>query len=153
MTTDHISVSDIRDFTHDIWFTMAGTELSLTEEEVRINKSAGYVVASVQIVGDTHHVVRLDLDTSLIMHAASSLLGVSASELSREDISDAAGELANMTGGCVKALLPEPRSLTLPSVVVGTDYEFAIPDGDKIVECSFASPSGNMRLCILERRR
>src|ERR1700751_4514495 len=114
---DQIRLSDITDFTHEIWSTMAGTDLTLVSEEVRISKSAGYVVASVQIVGDMQHVVRLDLDTSLVMQAASSLLAVPGGELSHEDMRDAAGELANMTGGCIKALLPEPRSLTLPSVV------------------------------------
>jgi chemotaxis protein CheX len=150
---DQIRLSDITEFTHEIWSTMAGTELSLGGDEVRIRKSAGYVVASVQIVGDMHHVVRLDLDTSLVMQAASSLLGVPVSELSHEDMRDAAGELANMTGGCVKALLPEPRSLTLPSVVVGTDYEFAVPHGSGLLECAFESPFGNMKLCIMERRQ
>ncbi|KAA6464817.1 chemotaxis protein CheX [Acidobacteria bacterium AB60] len=150
---DQISLSDITGFTHEIWSTMAGTELTLSGDEVSINKASGYVVASVQIVGDLQHVVRLDLDASLVMQAASSLLGVPASDLSHEDMRDAAGELANMTGGCVKALLPEPRSLTLPSVVVGTDYEFAVPQGCGVLECSFASDFGNMKLCILERRQ
>ncbi len=149
---DQISASDIADFTHEIWSTMARTDLEFSPNEVKIDKAGGYVVASIQIVGDMHHVVRLDLDANLVKHAASSLLGVSTSELSHEDIRDAAGELANMTGGCVKALLPEPRSLTLPSVVVGTDYEFALPHGDRVQEYSFKSPAGNMKLSIMERR-
>lgn len=149
---DQISLTDIREFTYGIWSTMAGTDLALVPNEVTINKSRGYVVASVQIVGDMHHVVRLDLDTSLVMQAASALLGMPASELSHEEIRDAAGELANMTGGCVKALLPEPRSLTLPSVVVGTDYEFAVPHGVRVLECFFESISGNMKLSIMEHR-
>lgn len=149
---DQISLTDIKEFTHGIWSTMAGTELVLAGRDVQINKANGYVVASVQIVGDMHHVVRLDLDMNLVMQAASSLLGSSVSELSLEEVRDAAGELANMTGGCVKALLPEPRSLTLPSVVVGTDYEFAVPHGVRVLECSFESSSGNMKLSIMEHR-
>lgn len=150
---EQINVSDISDFTHEIWSTMAGTELALSNNDITINKSGGYIVASVQIVGSMQHVVRLDLDANLVKQAASSLLGVSVSELSHEDIRDAAGELANMSGGCVKALLSQPSSLTLPSVVVGTDYEFAIPHGDQVLECSFESPSGNMKLSIMERRQ
>ena len=39
---------------------------------------------------------------------------------------DAAGELANITGGSVKTLLAPTCSLSLPSVVMGRDYEFSV---------------------------
>lgn len=149
---DQISFSDVQELTHDIWSTMAGTELTPAAGDVPINKLDGYIVASVQIIGTMQHVVRLDLDTSLVREAAASLLGLTAEELTMEDIRDAAGELANMTGGSLKALLPAPSSLTIPSVVVGTDYEFTVPHGDRIVEYDFVSSSGNMKLCIMERR-
>ena len=35
------------------------------------------------------------------------------------DIADALGELANIIGGNVKSLLPEPCALSLPHVLVG----------------------------------
>lgn len=150
---DQISLSDIKDLTHEIWSTMAGTELTPVPHEVTLNKAGGYVVASVQIVGELQHVVRLDLETSLVKEAASSLLGVAVDDLSVDDIRDAAGELANMTGGSIKALLPAPSSLTLPSVVLGTDYEFKVLHGDRLVEYGFESPSGKMKLSIMERRQ
>ncbi|MFP5277573.1 MAG: chemotaxis protein CheX [Acidobacteriota bacterium] len=149
---DQISFSDVQELTHDIWSTMAGTELTPAANDAAIDKSNGYIVASVQIIGAMQHVVRLDLDTNLVREAAASLLGLSADELTMEDIRDAAGELANMTGGSLKALLPAPSSLTIPSVVIGTDYEFTVPHGDRIVEYGFVSSSGNMKLCIMERR-
>jgi len=40
---------------------------------------------------------------------------------------DATGELSNMVGGNVKALLPQPSRLSLPSVVEGKDYNLRIP--------------------------
>lgn len=150
---DQISLSDIKDLTHEIWSTMAGTELIPAAQEITLNKAGGYIVASVQIVGQMQHVVRLDLDTALVKEAASSLLGVAVEDLSLDDIRDAAGELANMTGGSIKALLPAPSSLTLPSVVLGTDYTFTVPHGDRLIEYGFQSQSGNMKLCIMERRQ
>jgi chemotaxis protein CheX len=148
-----ISMADIAALTHDIWATMAGTDLVPTDQNVTLDKSRGYIVASVQIVGDTHYVVRLDLEADLVREAAGILLGVSPSELSHEELSDAAGELANMSGGSVKALLPDHCSLALPSVVIGTDYEFAVPSGHCIMESSFIASAGKMKLSILERRK
>lgn len=150
---DQISFSDVQELTNGIWSTMAGTELLPATGDVAINKANGYVVASVQIIGAMQHVVRLDLDTSLVKEAAASLLGVPVAELTSEDIRDAAGELANMTGGSLKALMPSPSSLTLPAVVFGTDYEFTVHHGDRLVEYGFTSPFGNMKLCIMERRQ
>lgn len=150
---DQITFTDIQDLTHEIWSTMAGTELTPASDEVPIDKRNGYVVASVQIVGAMQHVVRLDLETSLVKHAAAALLALPVEDLSADDIRDAAGELANMTGGSIKALLPSPSSLTLPSVVFGTDYVFTVHHSDRVVEYGFTSPSGNMKLCIMERRQ
>ena len=149
---DQISFSDVQELTHEIWSTMAGTSLMPVTSDVVIDKANSYIVASIQIIGAMQHVVRLDLDTGLVKEAASTLLGVPVADLTIDDIRDAAGELANMTGGSVKALLPSPSSLSLPSVVLGTDYEFTVPRGDRVVEYGFASSSGNMKMCIMERR-
>jgi CheY-specific phosphatase CheX len=46
---------------------------------------------------------------------------------SREDTQDALGEITNMTGGNIKALLPEPNVLSLPAVVEGEDYTLRVP--------------------------
>ena len=41
--------------------------------------------------------------------------------VSHEDVVDAFGEIANVVGGNVKALLPELATLSLPEVVAGAD--------------------------------
>ena len=53
-------------------------------------------------------------------------------EMSDEEIGDALGELATMTGGNVKALLPQPCDMSLPAVVEGIDYRFVVP-GSKVL--------------------
>jgi chemotaxis protein CheX len=42
------------------------------------------------------------------------------------DVCDAFGELANMIGGNLKAVLPHPVHLSMPSVVQGADYSMHI---------------------------
>jgi chemotaxis protein CheX len=49
--------------------------------------------------------------------AAAALLGIDVDEISPADVTDAVGELANVIGGNVKSLLPEPSALSLPYVL------------------------------------
>ena len=48
-------------------------------------------------------------------------------EVSLDDVRDALGEITNMIGGNVKALLPTPSRLSLPTVVEGADYAVTVP--------------------------
>lgn len=43
------------------------------------------------------------------------------------EVRDALGELANMIGGNIKALLPGPSRLSLPAVVEGYDHHVSVP--------------------------
>jgi chemotaxis protein CheX len=79
------------------------------------------VCASVSMTGawQGHLVVRC---TSAAAHnAAAALLGMHRDEVTSEDITDALGELANILGGNVKSLLPEPSALSLPHVLISGD--------------------------------
>jgi len=51
-------------------------------------------------------------------NAAAALLGVELDDVTTEDVTDALGELANIIGGNVKSLLPEPCALSLPHVLI-----------------------------------
>jgi chemotaxis protein CheX len=49
------------------------------------------------------------------------LLAVDLLDVTQSDIVDAVGELANVIGGNVKALLPQPCQLSLPHVQINGD--------------------------------
>jgi chemotaxis protein CheX len=76
------------------------------------------VCGSVSVTGAWrgHIVVNCSLTAS--RNAAAALLGVDLMDVTQADITDAVGELANIIGGNVKSLLPEPAALSLPVVLV-----------------------------------
>jgi chemotaxis protein CheX len=76
------------------------------------------VCASVSVTGAWrgHVVVRCSAAAS--RNAAAALLGVELEDVTPDDVTDALGELANIIGGNVKSLLPEPCALSLPHVLV-----------------------------------
>jgi chemotaxis protein CheX len=78
------------------------------------------VVAAVSVTGAWRGHVVIECSTAASRLAAAALLGVPASEVTDADVADALGELANIIGGNVKALLPEPSALSLPYVVSAT---------------------------------
>lgn len=147
-----ISKDELIAVVDEIFGSMAGMQLTPCAIVARPDKSTGYVVSAVQIVGVWQGAVRLDTDIELARQACARLLGVDPSELSQDDIRDAAGELANITGGSVKALLAPTCSLSLPTVVIGQNYEFSLPQGKVVQESSFAHESGTLLVSIIEKQ-
>jgi chemotaxis protein CheX len=77
------------------------------------------VVATVAISGAWDGRVLLSFSEIASQRAAAALLGIGVDELSQGDVADAVGELANIIGGSVKSLMPQPTVLSLPAVAVG----------------------------------
>lgn len=136
----------------EIFSSMAGMELSPAPTGFRPDKGQGYVVSSVQIVGDWQGAVRVDTDLGLLRKVCGCFLGVDAAELSPEDIRDAAGELANIIGGSIKTVLAPTGKLSLPTVVMGQNYEVTFVQGKLVQESSFCHESGGLLVSILERQ-
>jgi chemotaxis protein CheX len=144
--------TDLFALTQAVWSSMANITLSPTNESP--DKTHGYVVAAVQVVGPWQGAVRLDMDLNLAQATTANLLMVDKSEVSREDLKDASGELANMTGGSFKTLLEAEYSvacnLSLPSVAIGSNYELFIPRATVIAEAFFSSEFGRLGVTIIE---
>jgi chemotaxis protein CheX len=76
------------------------------------------VSASVSVTGAWRGHVVVSCSAAASRSAAAGLLGVDPADVTPEDVTDALGELANIIGGNVKGLMPEPSALSLPVVLV-----------------------------------
>jgi chemotaxis protein CheX len=154
MTSASLSIDELNELAVDVWSSMADIWLTPSPEIVRPDKKGGYVVSSVQILGTWEGAVRLDMDMRLAMGTTAQLLGVQEADVSLEDMRDAAGELANMTGGGLKALMPQPSRLSLPTVATGdASLEFEIRHGRVILESSLSSDLGRLLVTVVEKER
>jgi len=147
-----IGKADLVSVVDEIFGSMAGLELSASPTLIAFDKGRGYIVSAVQIVGDWQGAVRLDIDLELARRACANLVGLEPGDLSTQDIRDAAGELANMTGGSVKAICSPTSRLSLPSVAMGRDFEFTVSQGTVILESSFLHPSGTLTVSVIEKQ-
>ncbi|MEN3357145.1 MAG: chemotaxis protein CheX [Mycobacteriales bacterium] len=115
--TDVMKVDDLQAITEQVWQSFLDPEGSDPLLLSLLEPSGGDVAAAISVTGAWRGHVVIGCSTAASRHAASALLGVPSDEVTEDDISDALGELANVIGGNVKALLPEPCALSLPYVV------------------------------------
>ena len=137
----------------EIFGSMAGVQLAPSAALIAPDRNTGYITSAVQIVGDWQAAVRLDMDLELARRVCANLMDVDANDLSPQDIRDAAGELANMTGGSVKTLCAPTCGLSLPTVVTGRDYEFSLAQGTLVQASSFRHECGALTVSIIERQQ
>jgi chemotaxis protein CheX len=90
------------------------------------------VHSSVSITGSwTGHVVYAS-STIAARRAAAAFLAMEPDEVSPDDLSDVLGEIANIVGGNVKAMLPPGALLSLPQVVLAPENATVYPNAERI---------------------
>ena len=127
-----ITAEALRRINTDIWTTALGLPLD-DVSGAAFERHALVYTGQVQITGAWTGTVLVELTEPLAQLVAATMFGLEPGELAEDDVADTVGELGNMTGGNVKALMPGVCSLSLPSVTVGTRYRVAVP-GSKVRE-------------------
>jgi chemotaxis protein CheX len=148
MITEDIS-SKFDSVSEGIWSSMVNIAIMPTQTPQSVSGEGGTVTSSVQIVGCWNGAVCLDMGANLALHATASLVGANPSEISHDDVRDAAGELANMTAGGIKELLPEPCQMSLPTVVMGTNFEFSVQQAAVVYRTSFDTEFGSFAVTLI----
>jgi chemotaxis protein CheX len=117
------------DAIHHIVETVWTSMLGLDVQPIRTASSAmpeRPLVGTVRISGAWEGEVRLRCSSDLARRIAAVMFAIDPSMTTAAQAADALGELANMTGGNLKALLPEPCQLSTPAVEVGADAARAV---------------------------
>jgi chemotaxis protein CheX len=84
-------------------------------------------IGTVHISGDWEGSVVVECPAGFGYVVAASMFGNEPSDVTEDEVVDVMGELANMTGGNVKALLVGDVKLSLPTVVRGSDFRVVVP--------------------------
>lgn len=134
----------------DIWASMLGITISSSESIEVPAHGAGFIGACVQLVGAWQGAVRVDCTLALAQRAASAFMGGNA-DISVDQVRDTVGELANMVAGSLKALLPQPTHISLPSVADGSDYDLTVRNGRLLLQCPFDCQGERLLVSLIER--
>ena len=112
------SVADLTEMVEQVWMSYLDPEgidpLIPSEEE----HGESEVHSSVAITGSWQGAVGFGSSQAAARNIAAAFLQMEPGEVSEEDLADVLGEMANIIGGNVKSLLPQPCALSLPQVLV-----------------------------------
>ncbi len=127
-----VDESDLAEMVEQVWESYLDPEgvspLIPTYDENQPSE----VHSSVSITGSwCGHVVYAS-STAAARRAAAAFLAMDIEQVSEEDLSDTLGELANIVGGNVKAMLPPGAQLSLPQVVLAPESSARFPNTERI---------------------
>jgi chemotaxis protein CheX len=147
MTTTH--EADLADITGTIWATLFEHALERRDDDDD-GGAASTVTSIVHIEGAWQGAVILRCSQALAATLTAEMLG-GESAPTFDDIRDALGELTNMVAGNLKAMLPAPSSISLPTVVLGSDYEVDVPGASVVARVSFVSDGHPVVVMLVHR--
>lgn len=123
---------EITQVTTTVWESVLGIALLPQQDIPSVERP---VVGCVRVTGAWNGAVTIECGESVARDAAATMFGVAPRLAGPAEIRDAMGELVNMTGGNVKALLPAVSVLALPTVA---DGDAIPPDTEVITQVAFA---------------
>ncbi|MDT5040997.1 MAG: chemotaxis protein CheX [Actinoplanes sp.] len=132
MSLTVVNSSDLGEMLEQVWVSYLDPEgvnpLIPTDDGAQSSD----VHSSVSITGSwTGHVVYAS-STMAAKKAAAAFLAMGVDEVSDEDVADVLGELANIVGGNVKAMLPPGAMLSLPQVVLAPASATKYPSAERV---------------------
>lgn len=126
------SVDDLAEMVEQVWVSYLDPEgvnpLLRTDDDQQQSE----VHSTVSITGSWHGHVVYASSVVAARRAAAAFLAMEVDEVSTEDVSDVLGELVNIVGGNVKAMLPPGCFLSLPQVVMASDTATRYPSAVRV---------------------
>jgi chemotaxis protein CheX len=97
---------------------------------------------AVTVSGTWNGAILVELPEQMDVIISAAMFQLPIDEIGRSEIDDAVGELANMVGGSVKSLMPEPSRLSLPTVVTGQALRLTVPGAALAERVTRETPDG-----------
>jgi len=108
---------DISEVTSTIWRETLGIDVEAEPEAPRRpRKGDSQVTGVVRMDGAWKGTLKVECSPGVARRLAARMFEKNPEDASQGDIEDAVGEMTNMTGGNIKALVPGPSRLSLPMV-------------------------------------
>ncbi len=136
-----------------IWATMLGLEAKANMPLNGVRPRLTTLTGCIQITGAWQGAIKLECSGNVARRVAAIMFMTDACDVTPDQINDALGELTNIVGGNIKALLPEPSQLSMPAVTEGTDYLFSVPNSRPLAELTFSCEGKPFTVTVLEAQR
>jgi chemotaxis protein CheX len=132
MSEPVVTEGDLAEMADQVWVSYLDPEGISPLVPHGDGKQVSEVHSTVSITGSWHGHLVFASSQNAARKAAAAFLAMEPDEVAQEDISDVLGELANIVGGNVKAMLPAGCFLSLPTVVLAPDTASYYPAAERI---------------------
>ena len=115
MKKGRVTSEELAVVTQNVWSTL----LSLDVSPVALERGnlPTLTTGVIEIHGAFTGAVTLEMPYRLAQIATSMVLKRATNSVTQEDVDDVLGEMTNILGGNIKAMLPEPSRLSLPMIL------------------------------------
>lgn len=133
-----VAETDVAVLVDEIWLTTLGLATHrLDPKHAALPAEAETLDGIINITGGWQATVALQVPKALAARIASVMFRLHDVQPTTEDMQDAIGELTNMLGGNIKALLAGDCHLSLPAVVEGRGYTVRVPTSHVVDRFAF----------------
>jgi chemotaxis protein CheX len=148
-----ITQEQISEIAGTVWSSFLGmTLLDLDTSEPSTADDWHSASATVHISGSWNGSVILSCSTTLARKAASAMFEIAEEDVDDGEVADAFGELANIIGGNLKCLLPEPSQLSLPTVSLGAAHVVTVPGARLLEHVELECNGDRLHIAVWNRR-
>ena len=141
--------TQIRSVVHSVWSTQLGLDIQDSDGSAQFSTSPT-MTAAIHISGGFRGGIRLECSRSLIRRAASIMFDLQEDKLSEDEERDVIGELVNVVAGNIKALMHGSNSISLPTIIDGSDYRVSMLDVRTCGDFAFVLDGEPLTVTIFE---
>ncbi len=113
--------------------------------------AAGHLLASVDLAGVWKGRIEVRMNESLAYEATAAMMMATPDTVSEEDVLDAVKEIANIIGGVIKASLPRPCTMTVPSSAVSGETFCSRKKTEDSMVVAFQHEAGELMVRVWEQ--
>jgi chemotaxis protein CheX len=139
---------DLARIVQSVFSTMMDVEVAVSAAPW--THTSDTITSAVQFVGAWKGAALVECRAPQAFQLAARFMGIDVPVEIDEEVRDVMGELANMVAGNLKSLLPHGVDLSMPTVVVGSDYSLHICGVGSVERMTFSSATGDFRITLIE---
>jgi chemotaxis protein CheX len=152
MTTDQqptIDAAGVEGIVAEIWESMLGLPIGPAELP---DEPGRELRAAVQITGGWEGAFIIECPESSARAFTAAMLGEDdPGAIDAAEVLDVVGELANMAGGNLKAVVAAESRLSLPTVTAGRDLDLSVLGASEVVRSRFVAGGSTFTVVVVAR--
>ncbi|QGG94759.1 chemotaxis protein CheX [Actinomarinicola tropica] len=146
----NIDSDGVHQIVEEIWQSMLG--LDIEPADLPVDDGGREICAAVQITGGWQGAFIIECPEASAVAFTSAMLGYEEGEEPSEgEVHDVVGELANMAGGNLKAIVGEESRLSLPTVAAGSGLDLNVLGATEVVRVGYTAGGSTFGVVVVAR--